>query len=75
MYVASYYRGAEKSVPEARTKTVRENMVTLIVNKLPKCKKCMFSLAPPERTFQHPSSTSMRLLHVHWYESKSHGAF
>ena len=32
------YRGAEKSVPAARAKTVRENLVTLIVNKLPSVK-------------------------------------
>ncbi len=33
------YRGAEKTVPVARAKTVRENLVTLIVDKLPKCTK------------------------------------
>ena len=37
----SYYREAEKSVPAAQAKTVRKNLDTLIVNKLPKCKKCM----------------------------------
>ena len=34
-----YYRGAEKSVSAARVKTVRENLVTLIVSKMPKFKK------------------------------------
>ncbi len=39
IHVYLYYRGAENSVPAARAKTARENVVTLIVNKLPKCKK------------------------------------
>ncbi len=36
-----YVWGAEKSVPAERAKTVRENLVTLVVNGFPRCKECM----------------------------------